>query len=37
MPVIFLNKDYEIILVEDGSTDQSWREILSICENNPIE
>ena len=30
-----INKDYEIILVEDGSTDQSWSEIIRICESNP--
>lgn len=27
-------KDYKIILIDDGSTDESWKEIIDICENN---
>ncbi|MEL6256763.1 MAG: glycosyltransferase family 2 protein [Bacteroidota bacterium] len=30
-----ISKDYEIILVEDGSPDQSWKIIQEICEINP--
>jgi len=30
-----LKLDYEIILVNDGSPDMSWNEILLVCKNNP--
>lgn len=33
--VEFLGKDYEIILVDDFSRDNSWEEINSICQKNP--
>ena len=31
----FCTDDYEIILVEDGSPDNSWRKIEDICTKNP--
>ena len=30
-----LSRPYEIILVEDGSRDCSWAEIVKVCRNNP--
>lgn len=30
-----ISKDYEIILVEDGSPDKSWKVIEELCKNNP--
>ena len=29
-----LNLKYEIILIDDGSTDNSWKNISKICINN---
>lgn len=30
-----ISDNYEIVLVEDGSTDNSWEEILNNCKNDP--
>ena len=31
-----ITADFEIILVEDSSDDNSWNKIVEICSNNPF-